>query len=256
MGSKKKDKEIELLNKDKTLQALAVNKQKQTKNYLLTGLGLFSVLAFFIYRHYDTRQELKLQTLRNKIASDLHDDVGSTLSSISIISQMAQAHSKEVIPALETIGESSRKMLDAMTDIVWAINPENDKFEKIIMRMRTFAYESLGAKQIDYEFSVDEEVTKIKLSMQARKNLYLIFKELLNNLVKYSEADKAMISIKGKKYFLSMMVRDNGKGFIAAEEYKGNSLKNIKKRAREIGAELMIDSVPGNGTIIKLEFKV
>src|SRR5690606_367537 len=130
-----------------------------------------------------------------KIASDLHDDVGSTLSSISIFSQMVQQQSKEVNPMLETIEESSRKMLDAMADIVWTINPENDQFEKIILRMRNFAYEVLGAKGIDFEFVADDEVEKLKLLMDVRKNLYLIFKEAVNNMIKYSGADKALFSL-------------------------------------------------------------
>lgn len=249
----KKHGQLVVLNKEKDIQTLQLNKQKQTKNFLIAGLILFAVLSFFVYRNYRTRHQLKLQTLRNKIASDLHDDVGSTLSSISIFSQMAQAQSKEVIPALETIGESSRKMLDAMADIVWTIHPENDQFEKIIMRMRSFAYELLGAKQIDFEFEADDDVTEIKLSMEARKNLYLIFKEATNNMVKYSEATKAMFAIKGEKDKLTMMIRDNGKGFDATKESSGNGLKNMKKRALEIGASLFIDSTPGNGTTIKLE---
>src|SRR6185295_12450996 len=130
----------------------------------------------FGYSNYRTGQRLKFQVLRNKIASDLHDDVGSTLSSISIFSQMAQQQSKEVIPMLETIEESSRKMLDAMADIVWSINTENDQFEKIILRMKSFAYELLGAKNIDFEFVADDYLATIKVPMNVRKNLYLIFK--------------------------------------------------------------------------------
>src|SRR4029078_9745258 len=144
-------------------QTVLTRQQKQLKNYLLASLILFTVLSFFIYRNYNIRQQLKLQRLRNKIASDLHDDVGSTLSSISIFSQMAQQQSKEVIPLLETIGESSRKMLDAMADIVWTINPENDQFEKIILRMKNFAFELLGARNIDFEFVADDDVAKMKL---------------------------------------------------------------------------------------------
>ena len=134
--SDKKQEQLALLNKEKVIRELELKKEKLTKNYFIGGLGLFMFLSFFIYKNYHTRQELKLLKLRNKIAIDLHDDVGSTLSSISIFSQMAQAQSKEVNPALETIGESSRKMLDAMADIVWTIKPENDQFEKVIMRMR------------------------------------------------------------------------------------------------------------------------
>ena len=189
-----KQGQLVLLNKEKAIQTLELNKQKSLKNYLMAGIVLLGILSFFVYKNYRTRQKLNLQTLRNKIASDLHDDVGSTLSSISIFSQMAQQQSKEVNPLLDTIGESSRKMLDAMADIVWTINPENDQFEKIILRMRSFAYELLGAKNIDFEFNADEEVAKMKLSMEVRKNLYLIFKEATNNMVKYAAANRASFS--------------------------------------------------------------
>jgi len=253
------DRKEDSLNYQQTLtdeklkqQTLLTHEQSLIKNYLLAGLGLFIVLFFFIYRNYRTRQQLKLQTLRNKIASDLHDDVGSTLSSISIFSQMAQQQSKEVIPLLETIEESSKKMLDAMADIVWTINPENDQFEKIILRMRSFAFELLGAKKIDFEFLAGDDVAKLKLPMDVRKNLYLIFKEATNNMVKYAEADKAMFTIKGEKNNLTMLIRDNGKGFDTNQSAKGNGLKNMKKRAEEIKGQLTIDSLPGNGTTIQL----
>jgi len=248
----KKQGQVVLLNKEKALQTLELARQKQLKKYLLAGLALFLVLAFFVYRNYRSRQQLKLQMLRNKIAIDLHDDVGSTLSSISIFSQMAQQQSKEVIPMLETIGESSRKMLDAMADIVWTINPENDQFEKIILRMRNFAYELLGAKKIDFEFVAADEVAKLKLPMNVRKNLYLIFKEATNNLVKYAAADRALFSLTGEKNNLTLLIKDNGKGFDTTRVTEGNGLKNMKKRALEMGAELMIDSLPGNGTTIQL----
>ncbi len=252
----KKQGQLVLLNKERSIQGLELNKQKQIKNYLLAGLILFALLTFFIYRNYRIQQNLKLLTLRNKIASDLHDDVGSTLSSISIFSQMAQQQSKEVIPMLETIGESSRKMLDAMADIVWTINPENDQFEKIILRMRSFAYELLGAKNIDFEFVADDEVAKVKLPMNVRKNLYLIFKEATNNMVKYSGADKALFTVKEENNKLILMIRDNGKGFDINQSSEGNGLKNMRKRAEEIGAFFSIDSYPLKGTTVQLNVAV
>ncbi len=252
----KKQGQLVLLHKEKSIQGLELNKQKQVKYFLLAGLILFAILSFFIYRNYRNRQNVKLLTLRNKIASDLHDDVGSTLSSISIFSQMAQQQSKEVIPMLETIEESSRKMLDAMADIVWTINPENDQFEKIILRMRSFAYELLGAKKINFEFIADDDVAKINVPMEVRKNLYLIFKEATNNMVKYAGANKVMFAIKEEKNNLTMMICDNGKGFDTKKTTEGNGLRNMKRRATEIGAELLIDSYPGNGTTIKLKIAV
>ena len=249
----KKQEQVTVLNKEKSIQDLDLKKQKQAKNYFIAGLALFAILSFFVYRNYRTRQKLKMQTLRNKIASDLHDDVGSTLSSISIFSQMAQQQSKETIPMLETIGESSRKMLDAMADIVWTINPENDQFEKIILRMKSFAYELLGAKKIGFEFIADDDVANMKIPMDVRKNLYLIFKEATNNLVKYSAANKALFAIKEEKNNLTMTIQDNGKGFDVKKPSGGNGLKNMKKRAIEIGAKLLIESHPGNGTTIQLK---
>ena len=251
-----KQGQLSLLNKEKSIQTLELNKQKSLKNYLLAGIVLLGILSFFVYKNYRTRQKLNLQTLRNKIASDLHDDVGSTLSSISIFSQMAQQQSKEVNPLLETIGESSRKMLDAMADIVWTINPENDQFEKIILRMRSFAYELLGAKKIDFEFVADDYVTKINVPMEVRKNLYLIFKEATNNMVKYAAANRASFSVKGEKNNLIMLIKDNGKGFDTSQASEGNGLKNMKKRAGEIGGQLVIESGPGKGTEIQLRVAV
>jgi len=164
--------------------------------------------------------------------------------------------SKEVKPMLQTIGESSRKMLDAMADIVWTISPENDQFEKIILRMRSFAYELLGAKKMEFRFVADKNIADIKLPMEARRNLYLIFKEATNNMVKYSGAHKAMFSLKEENDKLVMLIKDDGKGFDNNKVSEGNGLKNMKKRADEMGAILMIDSIPGNGTTIKLELAV
>ncbi|MEO8088014.1 MAG: tetratricopeptide repeat protein [Bacteroidota bacterium] len=251
-NSEKKENEIVILTKDKELQNSEIKKQTLIKNAFIGGLALLILLSVFIYNTIRTRQKLKLQTLRNKIASDLHDDVGSTLSSISIFSEIAKAQSSEVSPMLEQIGESSRKMLDAMADIVWTINPENDQFEKIILRMKSFAYELLGAKKIDFEFTADDSVSKLKLPMEVRKNLYLIFKEATNNMVKYAAANKASFAISGNSKKLTMFIRDNGKGFDVSKESQGNGLKNMKKRAMEIGANLLIESEAGTGTTIQL----
>jgi len=254
--SEKQEKEIALLSKDKQIQKVEINRQKFIKTAFIIGLAVLLILSILFYNFYRTKQLLKLQTLRNRIASDLHDDVGSTLSSISIFSELAKEQSKEVIPMLESIGESSRKMLESMADIVWTINPENDNFEKIILRMRSFAYQLLGAKKIDFEFNADDTVTGIKLPMEVRKNLYLIFKEAINNIVKYADADNAFFSVSGTKNNLTMLIRDNGKGFDTTQTSEGNGLKNMKKRAEEVGAKLLIESGADIGTTIQFLLKI
>lgn len=252
----RKQDQLALLSKEGEVQEIRLKKQMMLKKYLITGFVLFALLSFFVYNYFITRQKLKLQTLRNKIAIDLHDDVGSTLSSIALFSEIAQQQSKEAIPYLRTIGENSRKMLEAMGDIVWTINPENDQFEKIILRMKSYAYELLGAKKIDFDFLADGTVSQIKLPMDVRKNLFLIFKEATNNIIKYSDADKAFFSITRDRDQLSMMISDNGKGFDLNKPTEGNGLKNMKKRALEVGGKLLIESLPGSGTSINLKIVV
>jgi signal transduction histidine kinase len=254
--TEKSQNALALVNKESEIKNLEIKKQRLVKNIFIGGFILLGLISFLVYKYFHTRQQLKLQALRNKISSDLHDDVGSTLSSIYIFSEMARQQSKEVIPMLDTIGESSKKMLDAMADIVWTINPENDDLEKILDRMRSFAYELLRAKNIDFQFEADEDLHQMKLPMDVRKNLYLIFKEATNNMVKYADADKAYFAIKEENKNLTMIVSDNGKGFDVNKSFSGNGLKSMQKRAKEIGGALRIESHPQVGTRLELKIAV
>lgn len=212
-------------------------------------------LAVYGFYRYRLRHILKLQNIRNKIAADLHDDIGSTLNSISVYSEVAKKDPARQTHALNMIGESSRKVIDAMSDIVWTINPENDGFEKVILRMRSLSYNLLKAKKIDFIFKADENLNDIKLSLEARRNFYLIFKEVLNNLVKYSRAGRVSISLESKSNTLTLLIRDDGVGFDIAQKYNGNGLINMKKRAIEMNGQLIIDSGADIGTSILLIFK-
>jgi two-component system sensor histidine kinase UhpB len=129
-----------------------IKRQKLLKNFLMGGLVLLLLLSYFIYNNFRTASKLKLQNIRNKIASDLHDDVGSTLNSISIYSEVAKQKSPAVVDELEHIGDASRKIIEVMSDIVWTINPKNDTFENIIDRMSSIAYNLLKAKNIEHTF--------------------------------------------------------------------------------------------------------
>ncbi|HYV93518.1 MAG TPA: two-component regulator propeller domain-containing protein [Chitinophagales bacterium] len=224
---------------------------------ILVGATL-AVALYAVYR-YRLNQVLRMQRMRNKIASDLHDDLGSTLSSISVYSEIARKQAKENIPMLEKIGESSRKMIEGMSDIVWTISSENDSFENLIERMRSFAHELLSVRNIEYTFDVDESLSSMKLRMEMRRNVYLIFKEAIHNLAKYSEATKASIALSISDHTISLLIRDNGKGFDQSsvlsgdQPRKGNGLKNMKKRAADLKAELIIESECGKGTVVELK---
>ena len=137
--------------------------------------------------------------MRNSIADDLHDDIGSTLSSISIMSELAKAKSPEASPLLASIGESTISMQENMSDIVWAIKSENDRFENVLQRMNQFASEILDAKNIALDFTSDASLSTSRLTMKQRKNLYLFFKEAINNAAKHSDAKKISVSYFSKR---------------------------------------------------------
>ncbi len=232
-----------------------IKKQKLIKNFFIGGLALLLILSYFVYNNFRTANKLKLQNIRNKIASDLHDDVGSTLNSISVYSEVAKQKSPTVVDELEQIGDASRKIIEVMSEIVWTINPKNDTFENIISRMSTLAYNLLKAKDIEHTFQADESLNDTKLSLESRRNFYLIFKEVLNNLVKYSQATRASITLTSENGLLKLAVRENGVGFDVAQTSKGNGLLNMKDRAKEMNAQLKIESEKGSGTNVELIFK-
>jgi two-component system, NarL family, sensor histidine kinase UhpB len=254
--TEKKDNDIALLNKDKEIQDVEIKKQKLQKYSFIGGLGVVIVLMFFGYRTYRTRQALRLQDIRNKIAGDLHDDIGSTLNSISVYSEVARRKDEQQDEALEMIGDASRKIIDAMSDIVWTVNPENDSFAKILFRMKSLAYNLFRAKKIEYSFHADETLDDKKLRLEDRRNFYLIFKEAINNLVKYSNATQVAITLTNENDLIRLLIRDNGVGFDTSQDAVGNGLKNMKRRADEMSAQLKIESGKGSGTQIELILKV
>lgn len=213
-------------------------------------------MLYYFYRGRVNRI-LDMQKVRGRIARDLHDDMGSTLSTINILSEMAKfkidkdtAVTKDYITK---ISDNSHRMMEAMDDIVWSINPMNDSMQKITARMREYATSLLEAKDIEYTFHVDEAIKRIKLDMEARRDFFLIFKEAVNNLVKYSQCKHANIKIETYDYTMVMKIQDDGIGFKVADADSGNGLTNMKKRAQSLNSKFSIESKPGLGTKITLE---
>jgi len=146
-----------------------------------------------------------------------------------------------------------------MNDIVWAINPRNDSMEKIVQRMESFAKPLLAACGIHFNPHYDEAIFSAFLDMEKRKNFYLIFKEAINNIVKYSKATEVQVEIKVRNRRLELLVKDNGIGFDTGkmmqdqrQSLSGNGLRNMKMRAAEMKAEIKLTSQPGQGTVVQL----
>lgn len=223
---------------------------------IIAAILLFTII-FALFR-YRLNNKMKMQEIRNRIASDLHDEIGSTLSSISLYSEVAHKIVKQKAPEANSmmthISESTSNMMEALSDIVWTINTRNDTFKSVINRMRAFAVDMLEAKGSNLQFEAGEEVQSLQLDMEQRKNFYLIFKEAINNVAKYAEAKNVTVHLSSKNKTIWMKIADDGKGFDPDNETQGNGLINMRKRAMELKGELMVHAEPQKGTIVELRF--
>jgi signal transduction histidine kinase len=195
---------------------------------------------------------LKLQAVRDRIASDLHDEVGSSLSSITIGSQLAAQLStgdnEKVKEIMARIGETSSESLRSMSDIVWAIDPKNDQGDALVKRMRRIANELLEGKGVELSFQVGPGVEELKLPMNARKELLLLYKEAVHNASKYSGATVVEVGLHLRNGALDLSVQDRGCGFEPALHPDGHGLGSMHRRAEALGTRLQLESAPGRGT--------
>lgn len=263
----KKDHEIELLASENKLKTILTEKQSLQKKLaygIIVAVITLGAFSFYRYRRYSKNNaEKKMLKERLAISQDLHDHVGSTLSSISVYSKVAQVQGEngntgEMNELLEKITDTSGKMMAEMNDIVWAINPQNDTMEKIIQRMESFARPLLAARNIQFRFAYDKSILTLNPGMERRKNFYLIFKEAVNNAIKYSGASLLEADIHHRPDGVELVVKDNGVGFNLEKEISntasmsGNGLRNMKARAEEMNASLQITPSQGRGTTITL----
>jgi signal transduction histidine kinase len=200
-------------------------------------------------------KEQKLQLIRNEIAKDLHDDIGASLSNIHILNELAKRNAANPGKAneyLEKASEDIQHVSESLNDIVWNINPKYDNPENLFVRMKRYAADMMDGKNISYEMQFPSDAATIKLNMDRRRDVYLIFKEAVNNLVKYSQAGFASIQLQTNDEQLCMTIEDNGVGFNPSKIVQGNGLDNMQQRAATWGAALSITGKPGEGTKVEL----
>ena len=230
----------------------------QTWWFRILAVLLIAAIIFAIYK-YRINQLKKIQSVRDGIARDLHDEIGSTLSSISLYSDLVRERTEtelpDISPIAARISESSHRLMDSMSDIVWAINPDQDELNDVIQRMRAVSAELTEAADIDLEFIAEKIPLHTKMDMQSRRNFYLIFREALNNAIKYAQAHKIRIRLTNEGDYYLFEIADDGKGFDINQQKRGNGLLNMQKRADFLKGEFQITSQIGNGTSIRLKFR-
>jgi ligand-binding sensor domain-containing protein len=222
------------------------------------GLIIVTVAAgLYVFYRYRLNQVLKVERLRQRIGRDLHDDIGTNLSAIVIASQVIrqQRHaSPEVLDQVGDIGGIALKTQELMRDIVWMLNPRNDTLKEFVARMKHEAARLF--KTIDYSFSAPDRELPEKVSLDFKRNMFLIYKEALNNIVKHAQARNVNICISVHDNTLKLTLQDDGLGFNPEKPSQGTGLVNMHSRAQHIGAALQILSTPGKGCTLELQARI
>ncbi|MEI6075183.1 MAG: two-component regulator propeller domain-containing protein [Verrucomicrobiota bacterium] len=213
---------------------------------LLIGLAVAGVMLFF-YRVRLARLRA-LERLRQQIARDLHDEVGANLGSISLLTEVMEQ--KPQPGDLAQIRSTADQTVDTLRDLVWIINPTHEHLSDLIARLKQIA--AIMLANLNYEFAEMEQANNIKLSLELRRNVPPLFKEVLNNIRKHSRASRVVIQLYCQEGNLVLEVKDDGVGFDRARNGQGEGLKNFQNRAKEMRAELTVTSQPQNGTKVKL----
>ena len=246
-------------------QAQAALQRVRTQRAVAIVVALLVlVIAGLLLNRYRLRRRLHVEQLRARLSRDLHDDIGSTLSSISILSNVARKRTEatgdaEATASLDKISERSQRLMRNMSDIVWSVDPKKDSLEELIVRMRGFATSVLAAKGIATTFELPAEVPSIALAAGTKSNLYLLFKEAINNVVKHASAHNVHVSIGFQDRTLLMEVKDDGIGMdpeAPTVGHGGNGLRNMRERVREMNAVLHIDGASGTGSVVRVTLRV
>ncbi|GAA4339457.1 sensor histidine kinase [Flaviaesturariibacter amylovorans] len=201
---------------------------------------------------YQLSKAIALYHIRSRISKDLHDEVGSTLSSISLMNEMA-VRSPEPRQLQRRIAESLASVQNAMSDIVWMVNPKNDELQNLQLRFGEVAAQLLEPKGISYTLDFPTD-SGLRIPMEKRRDVFLIYKECLNNIVKYSGATEVGIEVRHGRKGVLLTVTDNGRGFDPDRPYSGNGLANMRARAVQLGGSIRWETGAGSGTKVSLWF--
>lgn len=232
--------------------------------WFLALIIVVSAVIFFIIVRYVSQRNLKEQLLkleneqaiekeRNRISRDMHDDLGSGLTKIVIMSEVAKrnlADHERSKQQLESISESSRELVDNLQDIIWVLNPRNDTLESLAAYVREYALKFFEPFGTDLQFIYPETFPDKKLSKETRRNIFLTIKESFNNISKHAWCNKVCLSINNNEGTVIIKIADDGKGFDLGKVRKfSNGLTNMKNRIEQIGGNFEIISEPGKGTV-------
>ena len=226
--------------------------------WFIAAVGLAIAAIVYAIDRYRIARLIELERVRTRIATDLHDDIGSSLSQVSVLSEVIRRRVGDeptVAEPLSMIATLSRDLVDSMNDIVWAINPRRDRLADLTHRMRRFASDAFTNREIAFTFDAPEQ-HDVRLEVDVRREVFLVFKESINNVVRHSGCTAATVDFRIQGHWLELSVTDNGRGFDPERVCDGNGLVNMRQRAERIGGSFTVAPGPGQGAAIKLRAPV
>jgi len=219
---------------------------------LMASLILLSIVSLYFRLRF--MQRLNLERMRNRISSDLHDEVGGVLSGIGMQMDLLESRAPETLrPYMQRIGESSRKAAMTMRDVIWSIDAGKDHLGDLVDRMKTVTVELLSPLDLAYSFDFTRLHPQQRIPVDVRQNMYLVFKETINNIIKHSRAARVDIRLAQENNMLVLEVQDDGIGFDMALISRGHGLTNMRNRARRLNGSIAIEAVPQGGTRVTLK---
>lgn len=258
---KTNEQQLKIAEQEKALQDKELQREKLVKQMVIGALIIAAIIAFILFSRYKLKRKLeeqkKILAIRDNISKDLHDEIGSTLTSINILSNISQkAFAKDPEQAkemLQQISTQTKTIQQNMSDIVWSLRPENESIENFEVRMREFAVQILESNNIKTKFYFDEELQGEILPQNSRKDLLLIYKEAINNIVKHAIASEVDITFRKALNKAILIIQDDGIGIKSlGNTSSGTGTKTMEQRAKAIGALLNISRKDG-GTNVTVE---
>ncbi|HTE10723.1 MAG TPA: two-component regulator propeller domain-containing protein, partial [Chitinophagaceae bacterium] len=222
----------------------------QKEWFIALIIAVVAMMVYGLYR-YRIRQLMRLQQVRNQIAADLHDEIGSNLTNISILSSLSKkniAKPQQATDFLQRISEEVAASSQSLDDIIWSVNTNHDTLEETVARMRLYTAELFDGAGIHYELQLAPAFEATKLIMEQRRDIYMIYKEAVNNILKHSRAKEVLIAIAIVHHQLVLSIRDDGVGFDTGKVSHRHGLESIKTRVKRWNGKIQVDTAINEGT--------
>jgi signal transduction histidine kinase len=273
--TEKKERDIRILTQQGEIKSLHLADQLmqlEKRNYMLLGSGAFILLLFLTGYIYFSRQRIQAavrqqaavldaeEKERMRMAKDIHDDLGSGLSKIKFLTEIVLSKAgadSEIRSGITSISEKAVFLVDNMRDLIWALNPENNTLESLIVRIREYSSDYLNDFPVDLVMNIQEDVGHTRITKEAHRNIFFILKECMQNIVKHAAASEVVLKIEASLGKFILSVSDNGKGFHSSVGVGGNGLLNIRQRAEAIGGAAEITTgEAGKGVVVSIHVQL